>query len=99
MDLSEVFKRINETWTYETIHLFKDNDHVTMLDLETDTLPDGSHELFWYVTTYRLKEAGDIDEIINNTGSIDNQPEALQNYAWHLDLYYGKTLEEVMPNE
>jgi hypothetical protein len=48
----------------------------------------------WEVLTHRRYESGEV-ELINNTGTIDNYPEALQNFEWHLDLYYGTTLEEI----
>lgn len=80
----------------ESVSYYKTDTHFTMLEKETDRLPDGSFEFFWFVNTYSLNSEGYITDVINNTGSIDNYPEALQNYGWHLDLYYSKTLEEVM---
>jgi len=47
----------------------------------------------WEVLTYRL-ELDNGDELVNNTGTIDNWPEAKYNYELHLDLYFGITLEE-----
>lgn len=84
------------TWYVEIISNHKDDSYATLLQQEVDTLADGSVEHYWEVYTYRLDANGNIDELINNTGSIDNYPEALNNYGYHLDLYYGKTLEEVM---
>lgn len=46
----------------------------------------------WEVITY--DSTADIDDIINNTGTIDNFPEAESEYELHLDLYYGITLNE-----
>lgn len=48
----------------------------------------------WEVFTYRRFEDGSV-ELINNTGTLDHYPEAVQNFEWHLDLYYGTTLEEL----
>ncbi len=69
-------------------------DYYTQLLLEVDTNPDASQTNFWNVNTYKLDAEGYIDELINDTVEIDNLPEALTNYGWHLDLYYGKTIEE-----
>ena len=47
----------------------------------------------WEVLSYRL-ELDNGDELVNNTGTIDNFPEAKSEYELHLDLYFGITLEE-----
>jgi hypothetical protein len=52
----------------------------------------------WEVLSYRL-ELDNGDELINNTGTIDNFPEAKHNYELHLDLYFGITLEESLAQQ
>jgi hypothetical protein len=52
----------------------------------------------WEVLSYRL-ELDNGDELINNTGTIDNWPEAKYNYELHLDLYFGITLEESLAQQ
>lgn len=82
-------------WLIKTVSMYKSDEYYTQLQQEIDTLPDGSHENYWFINTYKLDAEGFIHDLVNNTGTIDNYPEALTNYGWHLDLYYGKTLEEV----
>lgn len=48
----------------------------------------------WEVLTWARNDS---EELWNNTGALtDGYPDALYNYELHLDLYYGKTTEEVM---
>lgn len=70
--------------------------YYTLLQRETDTLPDGSVENYWEIYTYRLNANGKLDELINNTGLVESYTQALYEYALHLDLYHGKKLEEVI---
>ena len=93
-----LFTEVTDTYVLEAVSFYKSELYFTLLERETDRLDDGSHELYWWLTTYKLNDEGHIVDAINDTGCIDNYPEALQNYAWHLDLYYGKTLGEVMPS-
>jgi hypothetical protein len=83
-------------WLLKTISMHRSDTYYTQLQQEIDTLSDGSIENYWYVNTYRLDAEGYIQDLINDTSTIDNYPEALQNYGWHLDLYYSATLEETM---
>jgi hypothetical protein len=48
----------------------------------------------WEVLTDRRLKDGTV-ELVNNTGTLDHYHEAIQNFEWHLDLYYGTTLEEL----
>jgi hypothetical protein len=52
----------------------------------------------WEVLSYRL-ELDNGDELVNNTGTIDNFPEAKAEYELHLDLYFGITLEESLAQQ
>jgi hypothetical protein len=85
---------VGKSWVITTSMMHHSEDYYTQLLLEVDTNPDASQTNFWNVNTYRLDAEGYIDELINDTVEIDNLPEALTNYGWHLDLYYGKTIEE-----
>jgi hypothetical protein len=48
----------------------------------------------WEVLTYRRYDNNELD-LVNNTGTLDSYPEAVQSFEGHLDLYYGTTLEEL----
>ena len=94
--VNALMTEVGDTYVLEPVSFYKSELYFTLLEQEIDTLSDGSHENYWWLTTYKLSDEGHIVEAINDTGCIDNYPEALQNYGWHLDLYYGKTIEEVM---
>lgn len=85
-----------ESYVLEVASDYGDTNYYTLLQHEIDTLSDNSIEHYWEVFTYKRLPDGELGELVNNTGNIDNYAEAITNYAWHLDLYYGKTLEEVM---
>ena len=85
-----------ESYVLEVVSDYGNTDYYTLLQHEIDTLSDNSIEHYWEVFTYRRLADGELGELINNTGIIDNYAEAITNYGWHLDLYYGKTIEEVM---
>lgn len=90
-----LFDETDSNWYIQVLSSHASESYYTVLHQEVDTLSDDSVENYWEVFTYRASD----NELVNNTGTIDNYPEALSNYAEHLDLYYGKTLEEVMPSD
>lgn len=52
----------------------------------------------WEVMTHRL-EPENGNELVNNTGVIEDFPQAEYEYRLHLDLYYGITLEEFLSQQ
>lgn len=71
------------------LHLYKDEYYRTELV---------EYELgVWEVLTW-CHDSQDYEDLVNNTGTIDNYPEAESEFCLHLDLYYQKTLEEVTQN-
>jgi hypothetical protein len=80
---------VGEGYYVQVLSFHRDEHYYTVLHQEVDTLSDGSIENYWEVFTYRTSD----EELVNNTGSLDNYSEALRNYEWHLDLYYQTTRE------
>jgi hypothetical protein len=66
---------------YKTIYKYVEDDYKT----ELVEYEPGCWEVITYVD----------EEIVNNTGTIDNYQEAEYDFRLHLDLYYQKTLEEI----
>jgi hypothetical protein len=89
-----LMSEVGDGYYIQVLSSYGDERYYTVLHQEVDTLDDDSIKNYWEVFTYRARD----NELVNNTGIMDNYPEALQNYAWHLDLYYEKTLSEVMPS-
>lgn len=94
-DADKLFTDAGDGWFIRVMSDCRNDNYFTLLQIEVDTLPDGSVDNYWEVFTYRLDKDGKLDELVNNTGTIDNYPQALSEYGLHLDLYHGKTLEEV----
>ena len=87
-----LMSEVGDGYYIQVLSSHSSEEYYTVLHQEVETLSDDSVENYWEVFTYRATD----NELVNNTGSIDNYPEALANYGYHLDLYYSKTLEEVM---
>jgi hypothetical protein len=94
----EILTESGSGWKIDTVSYCQSEVYFTIFQRETDTNEEGAQTFFWFVDTYSLDQNGFIKEMVNNTGILDTYSEAEQNYSWHLDLYHGRTLEEVMGN-